>query len=311
MIVDLRALGRDVAEQLKRLDPIGLWSETTAREVDAEPFQRDVEFLRGILPYMETMSRYFDGEVRGFERLPATGPMLLVGNHSGGVLVPDTTVFFAAWYRERGLESPLIGLAFDAAFGIPGFRTLMRRIGEVPASHVNAMRALEAGAAVLVYPGGEHDAFRPWTERNRIAFGGRTGFVSVALRAGVPVVPVVAHGGHHSVYILTRGQWIGRLFGMERVRTQTFPLAWQFPWGLSPVGLPGVPLPAKITIEIGAPMPWEHLGPQAADDPAVVRRCYDEVTTTMQTTLDRLVAEHPYPVLTRVRRLLPWPIGGA
>ena len=77
-------------------------------------------------------------DISGFERLPAAGPMLLVGNHSGGWLVPDTGVFFAAWYRERGLVSPLIGLAFDAAFGIPGFRSLMRRMGEVPASRENA-----------------------------------------------------------------------------------------------------------------------------------------------------------------------------
>jgi len=310
MTVDLLGLGRSVGDRLRSLDLIGVWSETTAREIQAAPFQRDVEFLRWLLPYMELWSGYFDGEVRGFERLPPSGPMLLVGNHSGGVLVPDTAVFFAAWYRERGLESPLIGLAFDAAFGIPGFRTLMRRIGEVPANRENTARALAEGAAVLVYPGGEHDAFRPWTERNRVAFGGRKGFVQVALRAGVPVVPVVAHGGHNSIFILTRGEWIGRLLGMQRIRTPTFPIAWQIPWGLSPITLPGVPLPAKITMEIGSPMPWDQLGPEAADDPAVVQRCYDEITTTMQTTLDRLVAEHPYPVLARVRRSLPWPIGG-
>jgi len=302
MTLDLEALRR-------RIDLVGAWSEATDREIAMEPFQRDVEFLAWMLPLMERWSAYFDGEVRGFDRLPADGPMLLVGNHSGGVLVPDTAIFFAAWYRERGLGSPLIGLAFDAAFGIPWFRTLMRRIGEVPASRRNAACALDTGAAVLVYPGGDRDAFRPWTERNRVDFDGRTGFVELALRKGVPVVPVVAHGGHHSLYILSRGEWIGRLIGAERIRTPTVPVAWQIPWGLSPVVIPGVPLPAKITVEIGDPMRWEHLGPAAADDPVVVRRCYDEITSSMQSTLDRLVAEVPYPVLARVRRLLPWPFG--
>lgn len=304
MTVDLGAIGRSVADRLRALDLVAAWSEATEREIAADAFQRDPTFLARMLPFLNAWSAYFDGQVRGFERLPAEGPMLLVGNHSGGWLVPDTGVFFAAWYRERGLGSPLIGLAFDAAFGIPGFRTLMRRIGEVPASRENAARALATGAAVLVYPGGDHEAFRPWTDRNRIDFDGRTGFVKLALRTGVPVVPVVAHGGHHSIYILTRGEWIGRLVGSQRIRTTTFPLAWQIPWGISPIAIPGIPLPAKIVMEIGRPMDWERFAPEDADDPDVVRACYEEITTGMQATLDRLVAEYPYPVLSRLGRLL-------
>ncbi len=255
---------------------------------------------------MELYGRWFDAEVRGLERVPASGPLLLVGNYSGGALTPDTAAFFAAWYRTRGLDSPLIGLAIDAAFGIPWFRDLMRKIGEVPASRRNVARALDAGLAVLVYPGGDHECFRPWTDRGRIDFAGRMGFVEVALRKQVPVVPVVSHGGHHSIFILTRGEWLGRLFGAERIRTSMFPMALQIPWGLSPVLLPGVPLPAKITIEVGDPMPWSDYGPEAADDPDFVARCYHEITGRMQATLDRLAAEHPHPLLSRLRRLLPF-----
>jgi 1-acyl-sn-glycerol-3-phosphate acyltransferase len=214
-------------------------------------------------------------------------------------------VFFAAWYRARGLDDPLIGLAFDAAFGIPWFRDLMRRIGEVPARRENARRALEAGCAVLVYPGGDHECFRPWTDRNRIDFAGRKGFIELALRARVPVVPVVSHGGHHSIFIVTRGEWLGPLIGSTRIRTATFPWALQVPWGLSPINLPGIPFPAKITMQICRPMAWSSYGPEAADDPAIVERCYHEITGSMQATLDRLVAEHPHPVLSRLRRLLP------
>src|SRR5262245_34788128 len=107
---------RSMDLDLSVLDVIGTWAATTERELRNEPFQRDTDFLRQILPFMETWSRYFDAEVRGWEHLPSRGPMLLVGNHSGGPLTPDTGVFFAAWYRARGLDDPLIGLAFDAAF---------------------------------------------------------------------------------------------------------------------------------------------------------------------------------------------------
>jgi 1-acyl-sn-glycerol-3-phosphate acyltransferase len=290
---------------LEALDVVRVWAETTERELQADPFQRDVDFLRRMLPLMETWSRYFDGEVRGLDAVPAAGPALLVGNHSGGMLTPDTTVLIAAWYRARGIERSLIGLAFDAAFGIPAFRRLMRRIGEVPANRENASRALDAGHVVLVYPGGDHECFRPWIDRNRIDFHGRSGFVRLALRKQVPVVPVVSHGGHHSTYILTRGEWIGRLLGTQRVRTPTFPLVWQLPWGLSPLALPGLPLPAKITAQVLEPMSWSAYGPEAADDPAIVERCYHEITGRMQATLDRLAAEHPWPVLGRIAKLLP------
>jgi 1-acyl-sn-glycerol-3-phosphate acyltransferase len=285
------------------LDWIGAWSRATERELGAEPFQRDRDFLARILPFMELWSRYFDGEVRGLDRIPG-GPALLVGNHSGGILTPDTAVFFAAWYRARGLDCPLVALAFDGAFGIPWFNELMRRLGEVPANRTNASRALDAGLPVLVYPGGDHECFRPWTDRGRIDFAGRTGFVELALRRRVPVIPVVSHGGHHSIWIVTRGDWLGPLFGSERIRTTTAPWALQIPWGLSPILLPGFPLPAKITIEVGRPMPWSAYGPRAADDPEIVERCYHEITGCMQATLDRLGAEHPFPVLSRLRGLV-------
>jgi 1-acyl-sn-glycerol-3-phosphate acyltransferase len=305
MVRQFGAAGRTLVDRIREFDLISLWAATTEREIRQEPFQRDVGFLRRLLPLMELMGRYFDVEVEGLEHLPARGPVLLVGNHSGGVLTPDTSAVFAAWYRHFGLERPLIGLAFNAAFGVPGFRSLMRKMGEVPASRANASQALAAGHGVLVYPGGDHEAFRPWTDRNRIDFDGRMGFVEVALRQRVPVVPVVSHGGHDATLILTRGEWISRWFGMERIRTRAFPLALQFPWGLSTAGLPGIPLPAKITIRILPPMRWSAYPKRAADDPKVVRRCYREITGVMQATLTALAEERPYPVLSRLASLMP------
>jgi 1-acyl-sn-glycerol-3-phosphate acyltransferase len=287
-------MGKTLREQtVGRLDIVAAWAEATQREIQQQPFQRDVAFLGRLLPYMERLARYFDAEVEGLEHVPKRGPVLLVGNHSGGILTPDTTAFIAAWYRHFGLQRALVGLAFDAAFGIPGFRTLMRKLGEVPANSRNAARALQAGLPVLVYPGGDHEVFRPWRDRNRIDFNGRRGFVELALRLRVPVVPVVSHGGHDSTLILTRGEWIGEWFGVDRIRTRGFPLALQFPWGLSTVGLPGVPLPAKITVRGLPPMKRSRLPRRAAADPAVVRRCYEEITGQMQATLTDLAAARP------------------
>jgi len=295
-----------VLRRIRELDPIATWAEVTEREIGDEPFQLDAEFLRKLLPMMELLCRYFDAEVDGFEHVPPSGPVLLVGNHSGSILTPDTSAFFAAWYRRHGFERPLVGLAFDAAFAIPGFRTLMRKIGEVPASRENARRALQEGLPVLVYPGGDHEIWRPWTERNRIEFNGRRGFVKLALELGVPVVPVVSHGGHNSTIILTRGESLAKLFGLDRVRLHSFPIAWQIPWGVSAAGIPGFPLPAKITAQVCAPMPWSSYTSADAEDPAIVQHCYEEIVDVMQATLDQLATERPFPVLGRLWNLLPF-----
>jgi len=285
---------------LRGLDPVEQWVERTSEGIDEPIFQRDVDFLERILPYMETFASYFDAEVCGFDLLPSSGPMLLVGNHSGGTLTPDTSALFSSWYRERGIDSDLYGLAFDAMFGVPGVRTLMRKIGQLPASMANAAAALDRGASVLVYPGGEHEVFRPWTDRNRIDFDGRKGFVRLALRTQVPVVPVVGHGGHSSTIVVARGSSLARLVGLDRLRVTTFPVLFQVPWGLSPAGWIAVPLPAKIVVQLHEPLDWSGYGPDAADDDEVVERCYDEITGLMQDTLSELARQRPCPVASRV-----------
>jgi hypothetical protein len=96
-------------------DPVDRWAEQIDESLQEPAFQLDESFVARLLPLMDIMSAYFDAEVRGLDRVPE-GPVLLVGNHSGGFLTPDTTAVIAAWYREFGLERPLIGLGLDAAF---------------------------------------------------------------------------------------------------------------------------------------------------------------------------------------------------
>jgi 1-acyl-sn-glycerol-3-phosphate acyltransferase len=166
----------------------------------------------------------------------------------------------------------------------------------------NAEEALGEGAAVLVYPGGDHEVYRPWWRRHEIDFDGRCGFVRLALRTGVPVVPVVANGGHDSIFVVVRGDRLARAMRLDRLRMSIFPFTLQFPLGLAPAWLPHVPLPAKVDIELCEPFDWSELGPEGADDPEVVQACYDEITGRMQETLSRLGREHPLPVLERLAR---------
>ena len=294
-----------VVKMLQRFMERGFWSKwaaATETQLQVPAQQFDPEFMRKLVPKMETFMSYFGAEVRGMDRVPQS-PVLLIGNHSGGIITPDTSAVYAAWYRTRGFEDPLMGLAFDGIYAVPGWRELMRKIGQMPASMDNAQAALGAGCSVLLYPGGTYEVFRPWKDRNRIAFKGRKGFVRLALQAGVPVVPVVGHGGHETTIVLTRGERLAKLLSLDKVRMDGAPLLFQVPWGISSPAIPGMPLPAKITVQVCEPLDWRRFGPQGADDPEVLDRCYEEITSIMQATLDRLAIENPQPLLSRfVRR---------
>jgi 1-acyl-sn-glycerol-3-phosphate acyltransferase len=268
-----------------------------ARERAEPAFERDPEFIRRVLPAIERYTSYFSPEVRGLDQVPASGPVLLVGNHSGVQYMPDMWVVMQAVLGHRGIEAPTYGLLHQQTIGAPVVGPFMRRLGAIPAGSAEAVLALRQGAAVLVYPGGDREGSRPWTERNRIELHGHHGFVRLALQTNAPVIPVVAHGSHHAVIVLSRGDRLAHALGLERRGIKVLPLLFGFPFGVS-LFPPPLPMPAKVTVEILPPLDWTGHGSNAADDPDLVAACYDQITTLMQSTLDRLNAECPHPVVT-------------
>ncbi len=269
---------------------------------------RDADQVRRWLPWIERATRYFSPEVRHVERVPQDGPALVVGNHSCSYYLPDACVVAAAVAAWRAATAPVFPLVYDLMLAMPYYGPLLRRLGALPADPSVAAEALASGGAVLVFPGGDHDACRPWRDRDRISFGGRRGFVRLALRAGVPVVPVVAHGAHHGTVVLARGEPVARALGLDRLRVKVLPVMLG-PLGPSLVWAPP-PLPARITAEFLPALDWRHLGPAAAEDPAAVAACYAEVTSAMQASMDRLAAERPHPVLDGAARLVTQPLAG-
>jgi 1-acyl-sn-glycerol-3-phosphate acyltransferase len=260
---------------------------------------RDPAFLRTVRPVLERFASWFRPEVRGFERLPDHGPFLVIGNHSGGQIPPDLPVLLTAWWRHRGEDEPVYALFHAFVLGLPGVGPVLRRAGAVDAVPAAAEQVLRDGGILIDFPGGDYEVFRPWWERNRIEFGGRMGAIRLALRLQVPVVPAVSVGAHETVVVLARGEWVARRLGLDKLfRIKVMPLVFGPPFGLVPGGIPTVPLPARITVELGEPIDWStRFGPEAAEDDAVVRACYEELTGTMQATLDRLAAERRFPVL--------------
>jgi 1-acyl-sn-glycerol-3-phosphate acyltransferase len=279
---------KDVVPLMSRV--VGAMGRTIADRIEREePFQRDDAFVARQLRRLDRVLSPFRPEVRGLERLPESGPYLCVGNHSGGLYTPCMWAFLSRWYRHLGLQHPAYFLGLDMALALPGAGAFYRRMGAIPASEENAAVAFGGGAPLLVYPGGDHEAFRPWTERGRIDFGGRKGFVRLALKHGVPVFPVTAAGSHETTFVLARGDRLAASMGLEQIRVKVFPFSVGFPFGVAPGFVPQLPLPSKIDIEVGDALDWQlRYEPEDASRPEVVDRCYEEITSGMQATLDRL-----------------------
>jgi 1-acyl-sn-glycerol-3-phosphate acyltransferase len=264
---------------------------------DADPLDlRDPEYIRRTLPWLRALADvYFRADVRGLEQIPAEGPVLLVGNHSGGTLIADTFVFGQAFYDYFGADRVFHQLAHDLVFKVPGIRGMLTPYGTVPASPANMRRALSRDAALLVYPGGDHETYRPSWQSAEIDFAHRTGFVRLALELGVQIVPVVSIGGQETALFLGQGERIARLLHLHRLlRVDVAPVQIAPPLGVTVLDLPGrVPLPAKITVEILPAIDLAtELGADADPDAA-----YDLVTGRMQDVLDDLADARTFPVI--------------
>jgi 1-acyl-sn-glycerol-3-phosphate acyltransferase len=257
--------------------------------------ERDPDYIREQLPGMWMLaSFYFRAEVRGLHNIPAEGPVLLVGNHSGGNVTPDTTVFTLAFNTYFGVERRFYQLAHNLVLAMPGLSRL-RKFGTVAASHENAHKALDSGAALLVYPGGDYEVHRPIWDANKVDFNGRKGYIRLALEKDVPIVPVVAIGGQETSIFLSRGERLARLLGLDRAfRLKVLPISLALPWGLNVGDMLGhIPLPAKITVEVLPPIyPRDRFG----QDPDV-NEINRYVLSEMQGKLDELAAERRFPFI--------------
>jgi 1-acyl-sn-glycerol-3-phosphate acyltransferase len=257
--------------------------------------ERDPDYIRESLPRLWLLaSLYFRAEVRGLGNVPEDGPVLLVGNHSGGNLTPDTGVFTLAFSTYFGVERAFYQLAHNLVLSMPGL-SFLRKYGTVAASRENARKALRTGAAVLVYPGGDYEVHRPSWQGRRVDFGGRKGFLRLALEEGVPIVPVVSIGGQETALFLSRGERLAKGLRLDKLfRLKVLPISLAPPWGINVGDMLGhVPLPAKITVEALPPI---DLRREFGDDPDL-DEVYDHLVRVMQETLDALAAERRYPVL--------------
>ncbi len=283
-------LGQDVGGALA-----GRLGRSLQRRLTADLDDRDPDYIRENLSLSWLIaSLWYRAEVRNLGNIPERGRVLMVGNHTGGNMSPETIIFTLAFSTYFGVERRYHQLAHNLVLASP-LGPFLRNFGTVAASHSNARKALEAEAAVLVFPGGDWEVHRPSWQSARIDFGGRKGFVRLALEQNAPIVPVVTIGGQETALWLDRGAWLARLLRLDTtMRLKVLPILIAPPWGLT-IGdfLPRIPLPAKMTTEV---LPAIDVRERFGEDPDP-DEVYEYVTGQMQETLDGLAAERRFPVI--------------
>jgi 1-acyl-sn-glycerol-3-phosphate acyltransferase len=287
----------DIVSNLRRL------ASVAKEELPADPLERrDPDFILAERDFLGALcDAWYAPEVMGLEHLPP-GRALVVGTHNGGYNAPDMfSLMVATWRAHDPHDNPAYGLAHDMVYRIPWAGRWIAKLGAVPAHPENARLLLERDRAVLVYPGGDRDAYKPFRARHTVTFAGRMGFIRLALRSRAPIVPVISVGAHETFLVLSDGANLARRLGLKkRLRMDVLPIALALPFGLSIGALsPFLPMPTKIRIRVLPAIDLGH-GPEAAESLPVVEEIFDRVVATMQQALDALVVEGGFGVKARL-----------
>ena len=224
--------------------------------------------------------KWFRVEVRGAENIPTEGGALVVSNHSGTIPV-DGLMTMVSVHDHTGRH--LRPLGADLVFRMPVVSEIARKSGATLACNEDAERMLRGGELVGVWPEGFKGIGKPYSERYRLQRFGRGGFVSAAMRTGVPIVPCSVVGAEEIYPLVGNMPALARLLGVPYIPVTPF-----FPW-LGPLGM--IPLPSKWLIEFGEPIRTDSYDEGAADDPMLVFNVTDQVRETIQSTLYTLLMQ--------------------
>lgn len=264
--------------------------------------ERDTSFIKLLMPIWELLYRYyFRVQTSGWEHIPTQDNVLLVGSHNGGIAAPDMHMMMYDWFVRFGVERPVYGLMHAKAWQVSAeIGQLAAKVGAIIARPRIAAAALRSGASLLVYPGGPQDLFRLHSQRHQIYFAERKGFIKLALRENVPIVPVISTGAHDTLIILSDiYPFVEKIHEMGipwllNIDPEVFPVYLGLPWGLGIGPLPNIPLPVQIHTRVCPPIVFERYGAEAASDKVYVNACYEIVVSKMQYELDILVKESQF-----------------
>lgn len=248
------------------------WNERAFRYRIGAPTDLAVRLLGG--PAYAIVRLFFRATLEGVEHLPA-GPYLLIGNHPPCLGTGEFVALMALWVRRFGKSRPIAGFTHVSAHATWPFPWLFEQIGAIPSTYAAAEEALDRGVPVVAFPGGDHEAFRPFWQKGA-DFGGREGFLRIARKANVPIVPMGIAGDSAPVlwcsrllaYLCIWPRLVGLkrygftvlallgalvLFGATPSLSLQARLFFAWIWASSPFALVSW-MPARVRIRIGAPL---------------------------------------------------------
>ncbi len=274
----------------------------------------DPKLIAKLDPFLKGLwDVYFRCEIEGFENVPEERA-LFVGNHNG-LLTFEVLMLFYIWRKRFGEARKALGLAHGIVLENPFFKWLLPKMGAIPADPDIADEALRRGFSLLVYPGGEKESFRPFTERAKVDFYGRKGFIKLALRNKIPIVPIVSIGAHESYIILDRGEELAEVLGLKkRLRLHGLPITIRsvffvwclvtgmftfFPLLIAPWALLAtfIPLPAKMKFRILEPIDLMAHWDDSLSEDENLDKIYQVVVDQMQRVLTAEYQKRKLPIL--------------
>jgi 1-acyl-sn-glycerol-3-phosphate acyltransferase len=261
--------------------------------------ERDPQIIEQLLPFYDWLYHYyFRVRTDGWQHIPAQGQVLLIGSHNGGLAAPDMLMMVYDWFRRFGTERLAYALMDSRVWQfLPGLARLATQVGAIQPHPQMAMAALGCGASLLIYPGGIQDLFRPYCLRNTIHFCGHRGFIKLALRQEVPIIPFISYGAHSTLFVLAdiypQLQQLHQLGlpWLGGIDPGACPIYLGLPWGIALGPLPNIPLPIQLHTRVCPPIFFERYGEEASRDKDYVNKCYNQVCHLMQGQLDQLVQE--------------------
>jgi 1-acyl-sn-glycerol-3-phosphate acyltransferase len=247
-------------------------------DYEVDDFGFDPELTEKLLlPLVKPLYEYYwRADWLGLENVPSKGSALLVGNHSGTVPV-DAMVMKFGLLDNHPAHRHVRLLAADLALRLPVVAPLARKTGNTLACDEDAIRLLGKGELVGVFPEGYKGVGKGYKNRYKVQRFGRGGFVELALKARVSIIPVAIVGAEEIYPMIHNAKTLARIGGFPY-----FPITPFFPW-LGPLGL--VPLPSKWIIEFGQPIRTDQYDEGAWRDGMLVFELVDQVRDTVQQML--------------------------